>query len=118
MVEKKKGSIINTASALAFRVLAGRAPYSVAKAGVVNLTNHLAFEFGPSNVRVNCIAPGLIRTPAVELLLKNPEYLQKVEMDTPLRRIGNSDDVVGTVIFLSSYITGQVIFLDGGRHVL
>lgn len=122
MVRQKKGSIVNMTSGLAFRAKLQRGMYSVAKAGVATLTYHLALELGPSNVRANCIAPSFIKTQATQSLLKDPDYARRIQMDTPLGRIGETKDCVGAAIFLasdaSSFITGQVIFVDGGRHVM
>jgi NAD(P)-dependent dehydrogenase (short-subunit alcohol dehydrogenase family) len=75
-------------------------------------------EWGPKNIRVNCIAPGLVRTDFARALWENPEMLAKSEAMTPLRRIGEPDDIAGAAVFLASragnWMTGQVIVIDGG----
>lgn len=121
MVERGKGSIINIAARLAFQPLPQRSVYSVSKGGIVTLTRSLAVELGPYNIRVNCIAPGLTRTPMVEPVLESAEFVRKMELETPLRRIGEPEDFGGVAVFLASdaarYVTGQTIFVDGGRHL-
>ena len=78
----------------------------------------LAVEFGPSNVRVNCIAPGLVRTDFARALWENPETLKRSTAGAPLRRIGEPDEIAGAAIYLaskaSSFMTGQTLVLDGG----
>jgi NAD(P)-dependent dehydrogenase (short-subunit alcohol dehydrogenase family) len=111
------GCIVNNASFNALRPLTGEAPYSAAKAGVVNLTMTAAMEYAPA-VRVNCVSPGLIDTPLTSLVSSNPEWRAAAEEQTPLRRIGQADEVAQVVAFLcsdsASYITGQNIVIDGG----
>jgi NAD(P)-dependent dehydrogenase (short-subunit alcohol dehydrogenase family) len=78
-------------------------------------------EWGPDNIRVNCIAPGLIRTDFAKALHENPVLKAKVEGETPLRRIGEPDDIGGIAVLLASaagqYITGQTIVADGGMMI-
>ncbi len=84
----------------------------------MQLARNLAVEWGPSNIRVNCIAPGLVRTDFARALWENPEMLEITEKRTPLRRIGEPDDIAGAAVFLASragrWITGQTIVIDGG----
>jgi NAD(P)-dependent dehydrogenase (short-subunit alcohol dehydrogenase family) len=111
------GCIVNNASLNALRPLPGEAPYSAAKAGLVNLTMTAALEYAPA-IRVNCVSPGLIDTPLTTMVTSNPEWLDAATRGTPLGRIGSADDVAGVIAFLCSdaagYITGQNIVIDGG----
>ena len=117
LVESGGGSIVNNASFNAVRPLSGEAPYSAAKAAVVNLTMTAALEYAPT-VRVNCVSPGLIATPLTALVTSNDEWRAAAESSTPLQRIGSADDVASVVAFLCSdgaaYLTGQNIVIDGG----
>ena len=118
MVERKKGSIISLSSDLAFRALPEMGTYCISKTGVVMLTRALARELGGHGIRVNSIAPGLIRTEMSRPNWSNPEALAYMESVIPLGRIGETDDVVGIALFLASnasrYITGDTILLNGG----
>jgi NAD(P)-dependent dehydrogenase (short-subunit alcohol dehydrogenase family) len=87
----------------------------------MQLARNLAVEWGPDNIRVNCIAPGLIRTDFAKALTDDPIKSGMVENETPLRRIGEPDDIGGIAVLLSSaagkYITGQTIVADGGMMI-
>nr|MDT0665309.1 SDR family oxidoreductase [Micromonospora sp. DSM 115978] len=93
--------------------------YGVAKAGIDHLCRLAADELGPSGVRVNCVRPGLIRTELVEPVFTMPEVLGDYQANTPLPRTGEPDDVASLVRFLvgpdSTWITGQVVNVDGGH---
>ena len=95
--------------------------YGVSKAAEAGLARHLAVEWGPRGVRVNAVAPGLIETDFAKALLDNPDWRDRAEQRTPLRRIGQPDDIAGVVLFLASdasaYITGQLIVADGGETI-
>jgi NAD(P)-dependent dehydrogenase (short-subunit alcohol dehydrogenase family) len=84
----------------------------------MQLARNLAHEFGPDNVRVNCIAPGLIKTDFARALWEDPERIEAANKTVPLRRIGEPEEIAGAVVFLasqgSSFMTGQTIVLDGG----
>lgn len=119
MLEQKHGSIVNVASIAG---LSGgqlnTVGYNASKAGVINLTRALAVEWAPYNIRLNCIAPGLFRTRMTEgILALGAETV--VANTTPLGRIGKPGELAPTVLFLASegasYITGQVIPIDGGK---
>jgi len=118
MVQRKKGSIINIASINGLRAIKGRAAYCVAKAGVIMLTRVLAREFGSYNIRANAIAPWLVETPMTESLFSDPDFTKAALAATPLGRLGKTDDIIGTALFLASdaasWITGQTIAVDGG----
>jgi len=92
--------------------------YNVSKAADMQLARNLAVEFGPHNVRVNCIAPGLVRTDFARALWEDPARLAEVNAAAPLRRIGEPDEIAGAAVFLAaragSYVTGQTIVVDGG----
>jgi NAD(P)-dependent dehydrogenase (short-subunit alcohol dehydrogenase family) len=117
MKEKGGGKIINVSSA------AGTTPdilpiYSISKAGVNMATKVMAQQWAQYNIRVNAIAPGLTKTRFSEALWKNPDILKMAMFKTPLRRPAEPDEMVGAIIYLasdaSSYVTGQVIGVDGG----
>lgn len=92
--------------------------YAISKAADMQLARNLAVEWGPHNIRVNCIAPGLVRTDFAKALWENPKLLEATEKRTPLRRIGEPDDIAGAAVFLASragnWMTGQTIVIDGG----
>ena len=120
MQEQGGGKIINVAS------VAGITPdilpvYSISKAGVIMATKVMAQQWAQYNIRVNAIAPGLVKTRFSEALWSNPDIAQAVMMRTPLQRIGEPDEMVGAVVFLasdaSSYVTGHVLVIDGGSVI-
>ncbi|RLC30797.1 MAG: beta-ketoacyl-ACP reductase [Deltaproteobacteria bacterium] len=118
MVERNFGRIINIASR-AWLGGPGQAPYSSAKAGMVGLTRVLALELGRKGITANCIAPGLIHTPLWDTL---PEKNQKFLLSKqPTGKLGDVDDIAGAVMFFAhkdaSYITGQVLYVCGGRSL-
>lgn len=124
MIPKRKGKIVNIASAAAFLVRVGipNSVYAMTKAGIVMLTKALAEEWAQYNINVNAVAPGYFATPLVADRLKDPEAYKSIIDSTPLRRVGGPEDIMSTVIFLASdvsnFITGQTICLDGGRTIL
>ena len=118
MISRKQGIIINIASVNGLTGI-GAMAYSAGKAGVMNLTQNMAIRYGRFNVRVNAVCPGTIRTPIFEPVIEsNPEILDGLVKHYPLGRIGEPDDVAKAVLFLasddSSWITGQVLVVDGG----
>lgn len=95
--------------------------YGVSKAAEAGLARHLAVEWGPKGVRINAVAPGLIETDFAKALLDNPDWRDRAEQRTPLRRIGQPEDIAGVVTFLASkasaFMTGQLIVADGGETI-
>lgn len=117
MINAKSGLIINISSIWGIVGASCEMAYSVSKAGLDAMTKSLAKELGPSNIRVNSIAPGIIDTDMNSFLSK--EELSEILNDIPLERIGLPSDVADTVLFLdkNSYITGQVIQVTGGWNL-
>ena len=118
MIERKDGAIIIVSSIGGLRGSPIIGAYNVSKAADFQLARNLAVEYGPHNVRVNCIAPGLIRTDFAKALWENPDLLEQRTATTPLRRIGEPDEIAGAAVFLASkaaaFMTGQSIVIDGG----
>jgi NAD(P)-dependent dehydrogenase (short-subunit alcohol dehydrogenase family) len=118
MVERRDGAIIIVSSIGGLRGSPVIGAYNISKAADMQLARNLAVEYGPHNVRVNCIAPGLIKTDFARALWEDPERLQHVTANAPLRRIGEPDEIAGTAVYLASragtFITGQNIVVDGG----
>ena len=118
MRARKAGSIIIISSIGGLRGSTLIGAYCIFKAADMQLARNLAHEFGPDNVRVNCIAPGLIKTDFARALWEDPERIEAANKTVPLRRIGEPEEIAGAVVFLaaqaSSFMTGQTIVLDGG----
>jgi NAD(P)-dependent dehydrogenase (short-subunit alcohol dehydrogenase family) len=121
MIARKDGSIIIVSSVGGLRGSPILGAYCVSKAADFQLARNLAIEFGPHNVRINCIAPGLIRTYFAKALWENPENLKRATSRTPLGRIGEPDEIAGAAILLASkagtFMTGQAIVIDGGNTI-
>ena len=117
MIDAKYGNIINISSILGITGGSCESAYSISKAGLDGLTKSLAQELGPSNIRVNSIAPGLIDTKMNSNLTTDEN--NNLVMDFPISRIGTPDDVADLVLYLehASYVTGQVIQVNGGWNI-
>lgn len=119
MIHRKQGKIINISSMWGQVGASCEVHYSAAKAAVIGLTKALAKEVGPSNIQVNCIAPGVIDTQMNAAL--SPETIDELKEETPLCRIGTPEDIAAAVSFLASpdadFITGQVLGVNGGMIV-
>jgi NAD(P)-dependent dehydrogenase (short-subunit alcohol dehydrogenase family) len=118
MQERKDGVIIITSSVGGLRGNTVIGAYCITKAADMQLARNLAVEFGKDNIRVNCVAPGLVKTNFARALYENPEVAREREAATPLRRLGEPDDVGGIAVYLASragnWTTGQTICVDGG----
>jgi NAD(P)-dependent dehydrogenase (short-subunit alcohol dehydrogenase family) len=121
MLERGEGSIIIVSSIGGLKASGVLGAYNISKAADFQLARNLAAEFGPRQVRVNCIAPGLIRTDFAKALWENPQTLAAVTMHTPMQRIGEPHEIAGAAVFLASsastFMTGQAIIVDGGATV-
>ncbi|MCH3994123.1 MAG: 3-oxoacyl-[acyl-carrier-protein] reductase [Prevotella sp.] len=119
MMHQRKGSIINMASVVGVHGNAGQCNYAASKAGLIALAKSIGQEMGPKGVRANAIAPGFIDTAMTQALPDNirKEWVKKI----PLRRAGTTEDIANTALYLasdlSSYISGQVIQVDGGMNM-
>ena len=121
MIERKAGSIIIVSSIGGLKASPVIGAYNISKAADFQLARNLAAEFGPHQVRVNCIAPGLIRTDFARALWENPPTLKLVTDLTPMKRIGEPEEIAGAAVFLASdastFMTGQAIVVDGGSTI-
>ncbi|HEV3022727.1 MAG TPA: glucose 1-dehydrogenase [Pirellulales bacterium] len=118
MLARGQGCQVNISSLNNERPLTHVAPYAISKAGLGHMTRALACEWGPRGVRVNAIAPGFILTDLTQKLWSQEKMLKWGLANTPLRRLGQPDDMIGAAIFLASpaaaFLTGQIIYVDGG----
>ena len=116
MISEKAGCIVNISSIWGLRGASCEVAYACTKAGIIALTRSLAMELGPSHIRVNCVAPGVIQTDMVQVL--GEETLRDLAEQTPLGRLGTPEDIAHAVAFLASdkasFLTGQVLTADGG----
>ena len=118
MVQQKSGSIIIVSSIGGLKGSVDLGAYAISKAADIQMVRNLAAEYGPDNIRVNAISPGLVRTDFARALWENPENLGRRTANDPLRRIGEPSEIAGAAVFLAapagSFITGQNIVIDGG----
>jgi NAD(P)-dependent dehydrogenase (short-subunit alcohol dehydrogenase family) len=117
MLQSGRGAIVNNASVSGITPTRNEAPYSAAKAGVIALTKSGALEYGPT-VRVNCVAPGYVRTPLTAMFDQHPEAFAEIAGGMPAGRMAEPEEIAQVILFLasgrSSYVTGQTIVADGG----
>jgi NAD(P)-dependent dehydrogenase (short-subunit alcohol dehydrogenase family) len=115
------GSLLMVASLAGLRPSTGMGVYSVFKAGLIMLTQVLARELAPDGIRVNALAPGVIRTRFSSALWETPEVAESIAAATPMGRLGEVDDVVGAALYLASplsaFVTGEVLVIDGGLNL-
>lgn len=118
MLQRGRGNQINIVSLNNERPLKGVMPYAVSKAGLGHMTRSLALEWGPRGIRVNAIAPGFILTDLTRKLWSQPKMQEWGQTNTPLRRLGQPEDMIGAAVFLASaasaFMTGQILYVDGG----
>ncbi len=118
MRARREGSIVIVSSIGGLRGSPVIGAYNVSKAADFQLARNYAVEFGPDNVRVNCIAPGLVRTDFARALWEDPDRIKASNAMTPLRRIGEPEEIAGAVVYLASgasaFMTGQAMVIDGG----
>lgn len=121
MIARKDGSIIIVSSIGGLKGSTVLGAYAISKAADMQLARNLACEYGKHNIRVNCIAPGLIKTDFAKALWDNPENLKASTARSPLLRIGIPDEIAGAAVFMGSaagdFMTGQTIVIDGGATI-
>ena len=121
MLERNDGAIVIISSIGALKGSPAIGAYNISKAADLQLARNLAVEWGKHNVRVNCIAPGLVRTDFARALWENPHTLNAATARTPLGRIGEADEIAGAAVYLASkagsFMTGQTIVIDGGATI-
>lgn len=118
---RQEGSIVIVSSIGGLRGSPDIGAYNVSKAADFQLARNYAVEFGPDNVRVNCVAPGLIRTDFARALWEDPVRIRAANESVPLRRIGEPEEIAGAIVFLaaraSAFMTGQAVVVDGGATI-
>jgi len=121
MARRRRGSVILMSSIAGLRGNRSIGLYGLSKAALAQLARNLAVEWGPHGVRVNAISPGLIRTPLSESLMADQEFMQRRLALTPLRRVGEPEEIAGVAVLLASdagaFITGQNLVVDGGTLI-
>ena len=118
MIHQKYGSIVNISSTVAIDGIPAQLEYVSSKAAIIRATKVLAIELGKYNIRVNAIAPSFIKTDLISNI--NDKFLEEVIQNTVLKRLGDKEEIANAIMFLasdlSSYITGQILRVDGGLN--
>ncbi|WP_022694836.1 SDR family NAD(P)-dependent oxidoreductase [Ponticaulis koreensis] len=121
MRERKDGAVVIISSIGGLKGSPVIGAYNISKAADFQLARNLCVEYGKDNIRVNCIAPGLIRTDFARALWENPETLKRSLAYTPMQRIGEPEEIAGAAVFLASkagsYMNGQMMVIDGGQTI-
>ncbi len=116
-----EGAIVNFTSGAGIRGVANRIGYVASKFAVTGMTYTMALELAPSGVRVNAVAPGMIRTPFTEYMFKDPENAARIDAAHPIGRAGESHEVASAVVYLlaeeASFVTGAILTVDGGNTI-
>jgi NAD(P)-dependent dehydrogenase (short-subunit alcohol dehydrogenase family) len=122
MAGRGRGAIIHVSSILAQQTIAGRTAYAASKGAVESLTRAMALDLAPHGIRVNAVAPGLIRTEMLLDAMPDPAFQEQMQRHIPFRRFGNPDEMADAIVFLASpaarYITGVLLPVDAGLRVL
>ena len=122
MIARRDGAIIIISSIAGLKGSPTIGAYGISKAADLQLARNLAMELGPHNIRVNCIAPGIIKTEFARALWEDPQVMERVHSVTPMRRIGEPDEIAGAAVFLASkagaFMTGNSIVIDGGATIV
>lgn len=118
MAERGRGSVVGLSSMRAFQVEAGQSVYAASKAGLVQLLRTAAAEWGPSGVRFNAVAPGVVRTPLTDQIAADPQWYDAYARASALQRWAGAEEIAGAVTYLvsdaSTFVTGSVLTVDGG----
>ncbi len=118
MAQRGGGSVVIISSIGGLRGSTNLGVYAISKAADMQMARNIAVEWGPHNIRANCIAPGLVRTDFARALWEDPENLRRRTRDTPLKRIGEPDEIAGQAVLMASaagsFLTGQTVVIDGG----
>ncbi len=121
MIDQQEGILIYLASIASVRGNKNIGLYGISKAGLAQLARNIAVEFGPHNIRANAISPGMIDTPFSTSLISNKDFMAKRLLQTPLRRVGTTEEIAGVAVMLASksggFMTGQNIIIDGGTTI-
>ena len=121
MAERGEGAVVLLSSIAGIRGNTTIGTYGVSKAAEAALARNLAVEWGPKGIRINSIAPGLIKTDFARALWEDPERIERINSANPMRRMGTVEEIAGTALWLASplsgYVNGQLIIADGGQSL-
>ncbi len=118
MLADGSGAIVNTSSIMGLVGNPMQAAYTAGKHGVVGLTRHAALKWAEAGIRVNCVCPGVVETPMTEVISQSPEIRQTMEVMTPMKRLGQPEEIASAIVWLcsdqASFVTGHPMVIDGG----